>query len=117
MSLGLEYISYKMSQPNQPQGQQQQQSTTSQQLVLPSDKTLQQATKLSLKTKKPICFYFYIDSLKGKISIVNDGEDRIIFKSEDEHTSPIINTYKSDSSYIIVTENTIYILSAETPVR
>lgn len=87
------------------------------QLVLPTDKTLQQATKLSLKTKKPICFYFYIDSLRGKISIINDGEDRIIFKSEDEHTSPIINTYRSDSSYIIVTENTIYILSAETPVR
>jgi hypothetical protein len=87
------------------------------QLVLPTDKTLQQATKLSLKTKKPICFYFYIDSLKGKISIVSDGEDRIIFKSEDEHTSPIINTYKSDTSFIVVTENTIYILSADTQVR
>jgi hypothetical protein len=108
-----------MSQPNstQLQGQQQTPAGASQQLVLPSDKTLQQATKLSLKTKKPICFYFYIDSLKGKISIVNDGEDRIIFKNEDEHTSPIINTYKSESSYIIVTENTIYILSADTPVR
>ena len=114
-----------MSQRTQPQGQQQAQTSAlvpapapaSQQLVLPTDKTLQQATKLSLKTKKPICFYFYIDSLKGKISIVNDGDDRIIFKSEDEHTSPIINTYKSDSSFIIVTENTIYILSAETPVR
>jgi len=89
----------------------------SQQLVLPSDKTLQQATKLALKTKKPVCFYFYIDSLKGKISIVSDGEDRIIFKSEDEHTSPIINTYKSENSFIVVTENTIYILSADTQVR
>ena len=93
-----------MSQRTQPQGQQQAQTSAlvpapapapapaPQQLVLPTDKTLQQATKLSLKTKKPICFYFYIDSLKGKISIVNDGDDRIIFKSEDEHTSPIINT-------------------------
>jgi hypothetical protein len=85
-------------------------------LVLPNDKVLQQATKLSLKTKKPICFYFYIDSLKGKISIVSDGEDRIIFKNEDEHTSPILNTYKSENCYIIVTENTIYILSADTKV-
>ena len=62
-------------------------------LVLPSEKTLLQATKLALKTKKPVCFYFYIDSLKGKISIVSDGEDRVIFKNEDEHTSPILNTY------------------------
>ena len=86
-------------------------------LTLPTEKTLLQATKLSLKTKKPICFYFYIDSLKGKISIVTDGEDRIIFKSDEEHTSPILNTYKSDTSYIVVTENTIYILSADTPVK
>jgi len=100
-----------MSQPAQATNNQQQT-----QLVLPTDKTLQQATKLSLKTKKPICFYFYIDSLKGKIKIANDGEDRIIYKSDDEYTSPILNTYKSDHSYIVVTENTIYILSSETPV-
>ena len=86
-------------------------------LVLPTEKTLLQATKLALKTKKPVCFYFYIDSLKGKISIATDGEDRIIFKSDDEHTSPILNTYKSDTSYIVVTENTIYIISSETQVR
>ena len=87
-------------------------------LVLPTDKTLQQATKLSLKTKKPICFYFYIDSLKNKIKIQseNNGEDRIIYKSDEEYTSPILNTYKSDHSYIVVTENTIYILSSDTPV-
>ena len=102
---------------SQPQPQPQANAGQPQQLVLPSDKTLQQATKLALKTKKPVCFYFYIDSLKGKISIVSDGEDRIIFKSDDEHTSPIINTYKSDNSFIVVTENTIYILSADTQVR
>ena len=92
-------------------------STATPTLVMPSDKTLQQATKLALKTKKPVCFYFYLDSLKGKISIISDGEDRIIFKNEDEHTSPILNTYKSENCYIVVTENTIYILSAETPVK
>ena len=107
-----------MSQPQQPQANNASQQQHQQpQLVLPTDKTLQQATKLALKTKKPVCFYFYIDSLKGKISIVSDGEDRIIFKNEDEHTSPIINTYKSENSFIVVTENTIYILSSETQVR
>ena len=86
-------------------------------LTLPSEKTLLQSTKLALKTKKPVCFYFYIDSLKGKITIVSDGEDRVIFKNEDEHTSPILNTYKSENCYIVVTENTIYIISSETQVR
>ena len=33
-------------------------------LVLPTDKTLQQAVKLSIQLSRPMCFYFYIDSLK-----------------------------------------------------
>ncbi len=103
--------------PQQKQGVAQVAGAPANQLILPSDKTLQQATKLALKTKKPICFYFYIDSLKGKICISSDGDDRIIFKSDDEHTSPILNTYKSDNCFIVVTENTIYILSADTPVK
>ena len=76
-------------------------------LVLPTEKTLLQATKLALKTKKPVCFYFYIDSLKGKISISSDGDDRIIFKSDDEHTSPILNTYKSENCFIVVNPHPI----------
>ena len=52
-----------------------------------------------------------------KITIVSDGEDRVIFKNDDEHTSPILNTYKSENCYIVVTENTIYIISSETQVR
>ena len=48
-----------------------QQTQQKQQLVLPTDKTLQQATKLSLKLTKPIDFYFYVESLKGNVSIIN----------------------------------------------
>lgn len=106
-----------MSQPSQAVVPSTQQTGGGTQIVLPTDKTLMQATKLALKTKKPVCFYFYLDSLKGKITIVSDGEDRIIFKNEDEHTSPILNTYRSDNCFIIVTENTIYIVSSETQVR
>ena len=84
---------------------------------LPSDKTLQQAVKLSIKTSKPICFYFYVDSLKKKVSIVSDGEEKIIFKNQEEHTSPILNTYKCNTEFLVVTENTIYVISAETKVN
>lgn len=84
---------------------------------LPSDKTLQQAVKLSIKSSKPICFYFYVDSLKNKISIVSDGEDKIIFKNQEEHTSPILNTYKCGTEFLVVTENTIYVISADTKVN
>ena len=85
-------------------------------LSIPCAETLQQACKLSIKTQKPMCFYFYVDSLKGKISITSDGEDRIVFKNEEEHTSPIKNTYKVENEYLVVTENTIYIISCNTQI-
>ena len=111
----------QQAQPQQTQQQQQpqQQATggaSKTKVGLPSDKTMQQAVKLSIKLVKPICFYFYVDSLKGKVSIMTDGEDKLVFKNEDEHTSPITNTFKCENEYIIVTENTIYIISAETKV-
>lgn len=87
------------------------------QLVLPSDKTLQQATKLSIKLTKPIDYYFYVDSIKGNINIINVENEKIIYKNDDEHTSPILNTYKSDHSYIVVTANSIYILSSNTKIQ
>jgi len=86
-------------------------------LGLPCDKTMQQAVKLSIKLCKPICFYFYVDSLKNRVCIASDGEDRIIYKNDEEHTSPILNTYKVNTEYIVVTENTIYILTSTTPIR
>ena len=93
------------------------QVATKPRLGLPSDKTMQQAVKLSIKLCKPICFYFYVDSLKNRVCIASDGEDRIVYKNDEEHTSPILNTYKVNTEYVVVTENTIYILSAATPIR
>ena len=86
-------------------------------LVLPSDKTLQQAAKLSIKLSRPMCFYFYIDSLKNKCCIVSDGEDTILYKNDEEHTSPILNTYKSENTYIIVTNHTIYLVSSTIEIK
>ena len=91
--------------------------SSNQKLSIPSDSTLQQASKLSIKLCKPICFYFYIDSCRGRINIVQTGGDKIIYKNSEEHTSPISNTYKVNNEYLVVTENTIYIISASTPIK
>ena len=37
--------------------------------------------------------------------------DNIIYKNSEEHTSPIKNTYKIGNEYLVVTENTIYLIS------
>ena len=86
-------------------------------LPMPSEKTMQQAFKLGLIMEKQICGYFYVDSIKGKVSIETHEGEKIIYKNENEHTSRILNTYKTDSSYIVVTENTIYLLSSETVIK
>ena len=49
-------------------------------ISLPSNDTLNQAAKLSIKVSKPICFYFYIDSCKGAAQIVTADGDKIIYK-------------------------------------
>ena len=85
-------------------------------ITIPSPNTLSQAAKLSIKISKPICFYFYLDSCNDKIKICTNEQNKIIFKSLEEHTSSISNIYKVEKEYLIVTENTIYIISANTSV-
>lgn len=86
-------------------------------LSIPSSATLEQACKLSIKLQKAIDFYFYVDSLKGAICIASNEDDKIIYKNNEEHTSPIQNTYKVNSEYLVVTENTIYVISAKTRIK
>jgi len=83
---------------------------------VPSAKTLSQAARLSITISKPICFYFYLDSCKDNIKICANENDKIIFKTMDEHTSSISKIYKVENEYLIVTENTIYIISSNTKV-
>ena len=85
-------------------------------VVLPNDKTLSQAFKLALKIGKQIDCYFYLDSCAGNVKIVTYEGDKILYKNNEEHTSPIKNTYKVENEYLVVTENTIYILSTNTPI-
>jgi len=86
-------------------------------LSIPTSETLQQACKLSIKLQKAIDFYFYVDSLKGSICIASNEDDKIIYKNNEEHTSPIQNTYKVNAEYLVVTENTIYVISAKTKIK
>jgi len=86
-------------------------------LPIPCAETLQQACKLSIKLQKAIDFYFYVHSLKGNICIASNDDDKIIYKNNDEHTSPIQNTYKVNDEYLVVTENTIYVISSKTEIK
>jgi hypothetical protein len=53
---------------------------------------------------------------KALVGLKENGE-KLLVKSEDEYTSTIAKFYKSGSEYIIITENSIYIVSNEIPTR
>ena len=85
---------------------------------LPGDTTLQHATKLSIVDDKPIMLDYWTASIDKKALIgVKDSGEKLLVKSEEEYTSPISKFYKSGNDYIIITENSIYIVAADIPTR
>ena len=85
---------------------------------LPSNVCLQHCSKLSIVQDKPIMMDYWTPSLDKSIIIgVKDTGEKLLVKSEDEYTSPIANIYKVETEYIIVTENSIYLISNETPSK
>ena len=85
---------------------------------LPSDVTLKHAAKLSIVEDKPIVLDYWTSSLDKKALIgAKDSGEKLLVKSEDEYTSNIVKFYKSGTEYIVITENSIYIVSNEIPTR
>ena len=85
---------------------------------LPSNVCLQHCSKLAIVQDKPIMMDYWTPSLDKTIIIgVKESGEKLLVKSEDEYTSPIANIYKVETEYIIVTENSIYLISNETPSK
>ena len=81
---------------------------------LPSGTTLQHCAKLGIVEDKPIMFDYWTSSCDGSVIIgVREGGEKLLVKSEDEYTSPIAKIYGSGKEYIIVTENSIYIVTSD----
>jgi hypothetical protein len=88
-------------------------------LVLPSAKVMQHACKLSITQDKPIMLDYWAEShAAGKVMIgVRATEEKILVRSEEEYTSPISKLYKVGEEFILITENSIYIVSAKIQSR
>jgi hypothetical protein len=86
---------------------------------LPCDATLQNVTKLSIVEDKPVMFDYWTDSLDKKALIgVREGSgEKLLVKSAEEYTSPIVKFYKSLTEYIVITENSIYVVASDIPTR
>ena len=81
---------------------------------LPKEQTLQHVCKLAIVDDKPIMLDYWTDSLDKNVIIgIRENGEKLLVKSEDEYTSPISKIYKVQTEYIIVTENSIYLVSAD----
>lgn len=87
--------------------------TTALPFAAPSNQCLQHCVKIAIVDDKPIMLDYWANSQDNKVLIgVRDNGEKLLVKSEDEYTSPIEKIYKVEGEYIIVTENSLYIVSA-----
>ena len=85
---------------------------------LPTNQTLQHASKIAIVEDKPIMMDYWVNSCDKQVLIgVRDGGEKLLVKSEDEYTSPIAKIYKVETEFIIITENSIYLVSADIPTK
>ena len=85
---------------------------------LPSDVTLKHAAKIGMVEDKPIMLDYWTASLDKKALIgVKENGEKLLVKTEDEYTSSIAKFYKSGTEYIIITENSVYLVSSDIPTR
>ena len=85
---------------------------------LPENTTLQHAAKLAIVEDKPIILDYWTNSLDKSVLIgVKDNKEKLLVKSEEEYTSPISKIFKVGKEYIVMTENSIYIVDVEIPTK
>ncbi len=81
---------------------------------LPQGVTLQHCAKLGILEDKPIMFDYWTASCDNDVIIgVRENGEKLLVKSADEYTSPIAKIYKVETEYIIITENSVYVVSAD----
>ena len=87
-------------------------SETETQYTSPSNQCLQHVVKIAVVDDKPIMLDYWTNSQDNKVLIgVRENGEKLLVKSVDEYTSPIEKIYKVENEYIIVTENSLYIVS------
>ncbi len=87
--------------------------------TVPSATVMVQAAKTALEHDRPIYLDYYVDSVEKKCCIGVQGNTKFLIKSDTEYTSPIesILRIKEEKMYLVMTENSLYVVSADIPVK
>jgi hypothetical protein len=85
---------------------------------LPENNTMQHAAKLAIVEDKPIVMDYWTNSLDKTVLIgVKENQEKLLVKNEEEYTSPIAKIFKVGKEFIVITENSIYIVDVEIPKK
>jgi hypothetical protein len=85
---------------------------------VPDATTLQNIMKIAISEDKPIMMDYWIASLEKKALIgVRENNEKLLVKSEDEYTSPIQKIFKVGNDFIIMSENSIYVVDNKIPTK
>lgn len=80
--------------------------------ISPSNQSLQHCAKIAIVDDKPLMMDYWTESQDGRVLIgVKEDGEKLLVKSEDEYTSPISKIYKVEGEYIIITENSLYLVA------
>jgi hypothetical protein len=87
--------------------------------ILPSHATLSQAAKLAIEQDRAIMLDYYRQTHNGTAFLGEDSEtkERILVKSKEEFTSLVKKLYKVGEDFIILTENSLYVVSGKIQKR
>ena len=88
-------------------------------MSVPSATVLVQAAKIALEEDRPIYLDYSVDSLEKKCCIGVKDTVKHLVKSGTEYTSAIEKLWrlKEENTWLVMTENSIYIVSADIPVK
>jgi hypothetical protein len=86
---------------------------------IPGAAALVSAARLGIQQDKPIQLDYYVNSAQGKAFLGEDPEtkERVLIKSKEEFTSLVQKVYKVDEEVLVLTENSIYIVSGKIQKR
>lgn len=86
--------------------------------TLPPANVLLRAAQVAMEQDKPIYLDYYADSVEKKCCVgVQASGDKYLVKSNEEYTSTIENIFRCETCFIIATENSLYVVSADVPVK
>jgi hypothetical protein len=84
---------------------------------VPPASVLVRAAQVSISEDKPIYLDYFQDSVDKKCCIGVQETTKYLVKSDSEYTSTIQSVFKCETCYIIATENSLYIVSTDIPIK